>query len=297
MNTSGASANLTNSRVVGFAFSRDASLALERLAEEEEDDEATLYGSLTHQILQRTYEPFLRERRSIEPANLTRAHESLLTTIETIFSEGDSGFIAMHGRKIPALLAPIREYITRQLSALIKQDFRADSPFQNLGNGPRYVHSLELSFKERIEIGGWKPRSIQLRGKIDRIDRVGDTFVIVDYKSGNRIIPRTEIGEGLELQLPLYLLATQRERERHGQVAKFVAFYWHTRSRKRSAVIDSGDDELLARSREHVRDILRRARAGNFSVSPAKPDGGRCVRYCPYFELCRLAHTNLHKSA
>ena len=149
----------------GFRFFARRILALVPLSEEEEDDEATLFGSLTHQILQRTYEPFLHEHWSIESANLTRAHESLLATIETLFSGGDSGFIALQGRKIPALLAPIREYITRQLSALIEQDFRADSPFQDLGDGPRYVHSLELSFKERIEIGGWKPRSIQLQGK------------------------------------------------------------------------------------------------------------------------------------
>ena len=281
----------------GFRFFARRILALTPLAEEEEDEEATLYGSLTHLILQRTYEPFLHEHLPIEPAHLTRAQEVLLATIETVFSEGDSSFITFQGRKIPALLAPIREYITRQLSALIDQDFSADSPFQDIGNGPRYVHSLELSFKERIVLGGGAPRSIQLRGKIDRVDRIGDTFVIVDYKSGNRIIPRAEIEEGLELQLPFYLLAAQRERERHGQVALFAAFYWHTRSRKRSAVINSSDGDLLARSRGHVRDILRRARAGNFSVNPAKPDKGRCVRYCPYFELCRLVRTSLHKSA
>lgn len=280
----------------GFRFFARRILALDPLIEDIEDEEATLYGDLTHQILHRTYEPFRRERWPIKPANLNIAQESLRKSIDSFFLEGSAGYIALQNRIKPALLDPIQELITQQLNAFIESDFGPESPLQAFGKGPRYVSLLEHSFEQSIDLRNTSPNRIQLYGKIDRIDQIDNTCVVIDYKSGNRIIPRSELDQGLELQLPLYLLAKQSEHDLDDQTSRTVALYWHTRTRKQSSIIDSGKDhKLLENARKNIHKILLRARSSDFSVRPTKPEGGRCVRYCPYFELCRLARTSIHK--
>ena len=51
-------------------------------------------------------------------------------------------------------------------------------------------------------------RRIYLTGKIDRIDRAGDTYFITDYKSGDT--PGKKEFMDTDLQMPLYLLAAER---------------------------------------------------------------------------------------
>src|SRR5690606_20747021 len=46
-----------------------------------------------------------------------------------------------------------------------------------------------------------------VRGKIDRIDRVGDAAVVIDYKTGSTKIGVEELQRGRNFQMMLYLLA------------------------------------------------------------------------------------------
>ena len=68
--------------------------------------------------------------------------------------------------------------------------------------GPRDPHSASTAFTI-----GEDEQVVRLFGKIDRIDRTADCyFIIYDYKTGHP--PRvSDIARGLNLQLPLYLLA------------------------------------------------------------------------------------------
>ena len=52
---------------------------------------------------------------------------------------------------------------------------------------------------------------IQLRGKIDRIDinKIDNNFEVIDYKTGSKKVSKSEIEEGLSLQLPIYVWAAK----------------------------------------------------------------------------------------
>ena len=46
---------------------------------------------------------------------------------------------------------------------------------------------------------------IRFRGKIDRIDRCRNKFIIIDYKRGQSVFKEKELYAGVKLQLPVYL--------------------------------------------------------------------------------------------
>ncbi len=46
---------------------------------------------------------------------------------------------------------------------------------------------------------------IRFRGKIDRIDRCGKEFIIIDYKRGQSVFREKDLYAGVKLQLPVYL--------------------------------------------------------------------------------------------
>ena len=278
----------------GFHFFAKRLLRLEPWLEDPLDDEATLYGLLTHHLLKLTYEPFQQRRLPIIPEFLSVAHESLLKSIQQTFTE-QNGWVANSISKNATLLPAIREYITVQLSALIEQDFTDSSYFDCAKINNRYVHFLEYDFIERINLGSEPQNNIRLHGIIDRIDRIGDDLIIIDYKSGSRNVTPTEIEEGLELQLPLYLLALQSGQDKRENTPKISAHYWHTRSLNRYKSIDCDEEGILAGIKYRVREMVHDARNANFSVNPTKLEQGRCVRYCPYFELCRITRTNTFK--
>ncbi len=279
----------------GFRHFARYILKLSPYSELDEDDEAALYGLLTHEILQATYRRILHERLPIEATTHHYAQESLESAIDEAFQTKISGFFTAHLQSTPALVAPIKQFITRQLSALIQKDFSKESPFAEFGSEKRYIYALEKGFNERLYLANSQPGSFRLRGKIDRIDRIGDTFIIVDYKSGTHKIEYSDFENGISLQLPLYLLATRNGLKRQGVIPKLAAFNWHTRDRETSGKIDGQDEAICEKVLEHTTRILRRARSGDFSVQPTTIDQGRCIRYCPYFELCRLSRTNPFK--
>ncbi len=76
-------------------------------------------------------------------------------------------------------------------------------------------HSVEQSFETELEIAG---RSLKLRGRWDRIDRdASDRFRILDYKTGyGKSGPSADLEGGLNLQMPLYLMAAEKELDLSG---------------------------------------------------------------------------------
>ena len=73
-------------------------------------------------------------------------------------------------------------------------------------------------------------------------------------------------------------------------------FFWHISNRKVSGVLNLADPQdmaLVDSTEDRVVDIMQQAVVGKFGVAPSKPENGRCVRYCDYYRLCRLAMTKL----
>lgn len=84
--------------------------------------------------------------------------------------------------------------------------------YEQIANSDFKIWGAEKSFGENKDFNGVTllsgKRELKLSGKIDRIDRGGDYFRVIDYKTGSVVDADTEsYFTGRKLQLPLYLSA------------------------------------------------------------------------------------------
>jgi len=177
-------------------------------------------------------------------------------------------------------------------------------PFGRAGEDVKY-RDPGMFAEEPVTAGG-----IGLQGKIDRIDMSGDSFRVIDYKTGAKLPGPADIEEGASLQLPLYLhCAGEVLSARLGRVAgPGVGAYYHLRGGFRAVtragsrdlkgtLIPAGEQSRLFATRERLAEIVEAAigRAtghashiadGLFPVHPAHP--GRVCRSCEFRRVCRI---------
>ncbi len=127
-----------------------------------------------------------------------------------------------------------------------------------------------------LEIGKDK---ILIGGKIDRIDvsRDGDGALVIDYKLGSRNL-KNKIEKGLEVQLPVYLLAVKRllGMDVLGAELHFLE------SGKRAALDTKTIGELLKQTEERIEDAARRIKKGDIAVR------SKSCEFCDYESICRF---------
>lgn len=284
----------------GFRFFAKRLLKLEALEEPEEGLDALQIGLVNHDILEKTYDRLRSVTISPEHAELA------VQTLREVAAESLRKAPARFGFRASALWEQEKAVLLRRLEALVRLDFSDDSPIaKKFGSDqPRQPYILEASFgSERgdaiiLNIGGER---LRVRGFIDRMDRVGDRVVIVDYKSNSGSIPVREMMRGRNFQMMLYLLAaayileTDPDPDRPSVVAG--GLFWHINSRSASGTIERESEEgraAIQSASEHLSRYLRRARTGDFAVHPNKP-GAACAHYCDYSRLCRVAVINRAK--
>lgn len=167
-------------------------------------------------------------------------------------------------------------------------------------------------------------RSIEFRGKIDRIDVAANGSIarVVDYKAGSTAIGKREALEGRNLQLPIYALAVERSVLPRTKVVS--GSYLSISSGKPIGSLEfspiskgssPGDDkanrettvggtqgaepreggksrsekelpDLRAMTESYALDYVERMAAGIFIVDPATPTV--CAK-CDHFRVCRIA--------
>ncbi len=171
-------------------------------------------------------------------------------------------------------------------------------------------------------------REFSLRGQIDRIDAWGDTpwLFVMDYKSSTRTVDWTLLMNGISLQLPIYMLVLEENRESLGGKASRIggAFF-----KPISAATDGGkkmrgliagpaiadlgldgegkpfvtagrnpnegdkiaDDEmksLATATRRRLREHLRDIVGGTCEVRPYRVSTAGPCTYCNFRMACRL---------
>ncbi len=189
--------------------------------------------------------------------------------------------------------------------------------FGGAGRAPKTPIDSTLSRDAAIDMGGFA-----LRGKIDRIDLPkenadgtfeGDSFAIIDYKSGKETPRWSEIERGLSLQLPLYLRVAEDLLRSHFPELKGVAALYHKLldpdskrklglelqsyskiafeelSKKRTGGLLESEDQLaeiieqaVAKAKTYVDGVA----AGQFPLIEA--DLIKNCTYCPYGSVCRV---------
>jgi len=166
----------------------------------EPDPEALVKGAFAHSVLELTYSR-LRERtgdRRVTEANLGRAEAIML---EALAEEAARRGAVMRG---PRMRAAMRR-LEFQLLSHLAYESTSTSEFE-----PEH---LELAFglpdadHPEVELEG----GLRLRGKIDRVDRLGDKVAVRDYKSGrvNDYSAGKWEPKG-RLQAALYMLVAER---------------------------------------------------------------------------------------
>ena len=280
----------------GFRFFSRRLLGLETLDPPQVGLDVRQRGSLLHGILEQTYRRVQAEELAIIPANLERALHFLADEARTAFALAPRrlGFRPRPG------WAQEQARMRAQLSALIEADFSGDVVAKVLNSAPvpsggeRFVAELEGSYDALGLLRGANGEPIRVRGRFDRIDRQGDRWLVVDYKSGTTAIDTKETLRGRNFQMMIYLLALRARQP--GAAAG--GFFWHLPKQSPSGVLwlDTAVGEgVIEEGIRHITRSIAEAQRGDFSVEPNGLEEGRCSRYCEFQRFCRMTVTARHK--
>ena len=288
--------------VCGFRFFAKRLLRLEAWEEPEEALTAAKLGTVNHTILEQTYGEIGRRGLAIAPENLGDALKILARVTGDVLATAPQQV----GFPDDGVWEQEKAVLTRRLESLVKLDFSDQSPIAKHIPGERTAYSQEGAFGPEsgvpvaipVTIEG-KPETLHVRGFIDRMDRVGDQIVLVDYKTNSGQIPVSDMREGRNFQMMLYLRAAAyilAARDPDLQIAG--GLFWHIRSQKASGALKLDDKgrEALDEAGAHLGRYIAAGRRGDFTVQPRKLDKGRCVSYCEFSQLCRTASTSRQKT-
>ncbi len=280
----------------GFRFFAKRLLKLEAWEEPEEGTDALVLGSIYHKILENTYERLRDSGATITPEYMDAALQILGEEAESVLNSAPR---EMHFRAT-SVWEGEKRVIHRRLEAMVRKDFSEDSPLNRWSDTPRRPYLLEAPFGVTsplaIEVadGEW----LRVRGYIDRIDLQGDSAVIVDYKSGSTKIPTTEMENGRNFQMMLYLVALPHvlASDDNGAPPTVAGgMFWHIRSGDSSGEV-TPDDAAIETARAHLAAYLQDGRAGNFAAQANKLEQGKCTRYCEFAQMCRMGTMGRHKT-
>ena len=296
-----------------FRFFAQELLNLQPLHDPEEDDSALKRGNLVHRILYHFY---------ADHGEAAEREENLTTNIAELRHRGhqiaeEMGLVGFFWeRELERLLGSDDDEREGVLSRFLRLQAAASNPaipthFElSFGSYPGMGERDQQSTTKPYAIGD--PESgdeVRLSGKIDRIDRTADgRFVVFDYKTG-RTPSVADIDTGLNLQLPLYLLAAEslfgeiglregagaaylmlRDLEDVGRSGLFA-----DAAHRNTAYVASGryglyDHEAYRQRLDAVRGFVlsyaRAMRRGVFHVTAHDP--AKICPHCPYQQSCRL---------
>ena len=296
-----------------FRFFAQELLHLQPLRDPEDDNSALKRGNLVHRTLYRFYTAY---------GEAAERAENLAKNIAELRRQG---------RQVAEGMRLTGFFWERELERLLGSDDGEREGIlprflrlQAASTNPAVPTHFELSFGSYPGMGEGDPQStttlyavkdsetgneVRIAGKIDRIDRTADgRFVVFDYKTGHR--PSVaDIDTGLNLQLPLYLLAAEslfgelglrqgagaaylmlRDLEDCGRSGLFA-----DATQRNTAYVTSGrygiyDHEAYRQRLDAVRGFVlsytRAMRRGVFHVTAHDPD--KICPHCPYQQSCRL---------
>ncbi|MEM6283882.1 MAG: PD-(D/E)XK nuclease family protein [Chloroflexota bacterium] len=291
-----------------FRFFAGRILHLKALEDPQTGMDARQLGSVNHSILEKTYAQLAQQGITIEKSNVDHALSVLEATAAAVLADAPATF----GFRASPMWEEEKTVLLDRLRALVRHDFtklNAQLGRKKFEMQTRQPYRMETPFG----IGGHgmlinledDMLPIYVRGFIDRIDRMGDDVVVLDYKTGKSQIKLDELQEGRNFQILLYLLATQkildsrRDNEPDVPQSALGGYFLHIREPKSSGELftEKPEHRIIAQhARNTIARHIKRARAGDFTVSPSKvTDKKRCTSFCEFYRLCRVAITDVEK--
>jgi CRISPR/Cas system-associated exonuclease Cas4 (RecB family) len=154
----------------------------------EEEIENSTFGTFIHDTLEMLYEPFARynkegELKSPQPTNITSRDIDYMLKNFTVTL--DNQFLTHFNNDRDAFTKGKNLLSYEMAKELTKRFLKSEKSFLEQQSEPVFIEALEQSYNVEIEVEvhGVK-KKVNLRGFIDRIDRVGDNVRIIDYKTG-----------------------------------------------------------------------------------------------------------------
>ena len=279
----------------GFRFYAKRLLKLKEMGEPEEGYDILQLGLLNHKILEETYNQLKIDGAPIHPDE----RDFAISTLEAIANEWFEKAPETFGFRESAMWESEKTIILNRLKALVALDFSDKSPLNEFGS-EREVYAQEQKFSNvQIHLSN-DLESLKIRGFIDRIDRVGDKVLVVDYKTGSTSINTSEMEDGRDFQMMTYILALQSILETTDSDLELAGgMFFHLRNLRASGVFhvnDAEDMQAIETAKGHIADNLRAGREGKFAVHAKRIEDNKCVRYCEYSHLCRMSVTNRYKT-
>jgi hypothetical protein len=161
---------------------------IEKLEEAEDAaetiDAATL-GSTVHYVLKNLYRPF--KNKILRPADVKQMYAS----VETLIKEGFKQFYPDGDTETGKNLL-ISKVATKFINNFLLTETKFIEKIQN-ANDYLTIIQLEEPFDTSINVNthDGKTVAVKLKGFIDRVDRIGKTYRIIDYKTG--IVKKEEL--------------------------------------------------------------------------------------------------------
>ena len=245
-----------------------------------EDDDGELSnmdrGLLVHKILER----FVEEECTTEEELISIAEEEF----DSAEARGATGYHLLWEIEKDEIRKGLRQFLAAESEWLGGRPESSDAEV-NFGEDPEeYGVSIEIE-----DLG-----EVHFRGKIDRVDVLGDEVRVRDFKTGKPDSYREKRGDGepdrsvsngRALQLPVYLEAAQVM-----YPGKSVsASYCFPLDDKYVHDVGTYTEEDRERFRESLGLIMGMIRQGVFPATPEQGDGdewgGNC-NYCDFKQLC-----------
>lgn len=292
----------------GFRFFAKRLLKLQTLEEPEEGMDVLKRGSLNHRILEMTYRRIQDAGMFITPQN----SDTALDILRDVAAEELDIAPQTFGFRPTALWEKEKKSIVDRLSRLVERDFSPENPINaEFGGADRRPYRLEAPFgganRDDSGTGGpdvWieagEAGRIRATGLIDRIDRVGDSLVVMDYKTGSTKFKVDDMRTGRNFQMIVYLLAAEQmlKQDQRPDAPTSIAggVFWHTRNGEISGTLRWDDVPVFEEALNHLGHYLEMMREGDFAVQPTRASGGKCNSYCEFNQICRLCGLNLRKA-
>lgn len=154
----------------------------------EEEIENSTFGTFIHGTLEILYGTFARytkegELKSPQPSNITSRDIDYMLKQFTMHL--DDQFLKHFNGDRDAFMKGKNLLSYEMAKELTKRFLKSEKAFLEQQSEPVFIEALEQSYNVEIEVevhGALK--KVNLRGFIDRIDRVGDSIRIIDYKTG-----------------------------------------------------------------------------------------------------------------
>ncbi len=261
-------------------------------------------GQVYHRALERYYRdliPLLAQ--GDEDSSTFSAHrERLETILRSLIDRLRPGY-----RWIPD---PWWESVYRHSSRRLSELLIAEEARRKSTPGSEFQpYLLERRFSQPLgaltSVAGIdSPRDVVVSGTIDRIDirerpesEAEDEFLVFDYKLGSEPPGPADAREGIDFQMPLYLMATRREFSRGRLLGGGYVSIAGTDWQKGIYTPEAADILGLPPSRAtgDMPDLLRSAaakiakawRSMNSGYFPVLPGRDKGCDNCPYASLCR----------